>query len=43
MVEVPTKVSEKQRALLNELAKEMGEDVLPQTRGFLDKLKDLFE
>jgi hypothetical protein len=28
--------------LLEELAKELGEDVMPQTRTFLDKLKDLF-
>ena len=41
-IEVPTKITDKQRALLEELAKELGEDVMPQTRTFLDKLKDLF-
>lgn len=41
-VEVPTKLTEKQKTLLAELAKELGEDVLPQTRTFVDKLKDLF-
>lgn len=42
LLEVPTKLSERQRALLEELAKELGEDVLPQRRTFVEKLKDLF-
>ncbi len=41
-IEVPQKVTEAQRALLEQLAKELGEDVSPQRRTFMDKLKDLF-
>ena len=41
-VEVPTSLTERQRGLLEELAKELGEDVLPQRRTFVEKLKDLF-
>jgi molecular chaperone DnaJ len=41
-LEVPTQLSERQRALLEELAKELGEDVMPQRRTFVEKLKDLF-
>ena len=41
-VEVPTKLTDRQRQLLSQLAQELGEDVLPQTRTFMDKLKDLF-
>jgi molecular chaperone DnaJ len=41
-VEVPTKLTETQRALLEQLAKELGDDVSPQRKGFMDKLKDLF-
>jgi molecular chaperone DnaJ len=41
--EVPTKLSKRQRELLEEFAAEAGEDVSPVTRGFLDKLRDLFE
>jgi molecular chaperone DnaJ len=42
-VEIPTKLSKRQRELLQEFADEGGEEVSPVTRGFLDKLKDLFE
>ena len=42
-VEVPTKLDDRQRELLEELAKTMGDDVSPRRRGFLDKLRDLFE
>jgi len=42
-VEVPTKLSKRQRELLAEFAEESGEDVSPVTRGFLEKLKDLFD
>lgn len=41
-VEVPTSLTERQRGLLEELAKELGEDVLPQRKTFVEKLKDLF-
>ncbi len=41
-IEVPQKVTEAQRALLEQLAKELGEDVQPQRRTFMEKLKDLF-
>jgi molecular chaperone DnaJ len=41
-LEVPTQLTERQRALLEELAKELGEDVLPQRRTFVEKLKDFF-
>ena len=42
-VEVPTRLNERQRELLEEFAEESGEEVSPVTKGFLDKLKDLFE
>lgn len=42
-VEVPTTLSARQKELLEELAKELGEDVSPQRKGFMDKLRDLFE
>ncbi|MBS2018721.1 MAG: molecular chaperone DnaJ [Deltaproteobacteria bacterium] len=41
-VEVPTSLSARQRELLEELAKELGEEVSPQRKGFMDKLRDLF-
>ncbi|MEM7606848.1 MAG: molecular chaperone DnaJ [Myxococcota bacterium] len=43
MVEVPEKVTRRQRRLLEELAAEMGTETHPQRSGFLEKLKDLFE
>ena len=42
-VEVPTKLTEKQRSLLEEFAAESDIDVSPMAKGFLDKLKDLFD
>jgi molecular chaperone DnaJ len=42
-IEVPTQLTARQRELLSELAKELGEDVQPQRKSFMDKLKDLFE
>ncbi len=42
-VEVPTKITEKQRELLQQFASESGHDVSPQHKGFLDKLRDLFD
>ncbi len=41
-VEVPTELTARQRELLEELARELGEDVQPQRRGFMEKLRDLF-
>ena len=42
-VEVPTRLSEEQRALLEDFARISGDDVSPRRRGFVDKLRDLFE
>ena len=42
-VEVPTRLSKRQRELLEEFAAESGDEVSPVTRGFLDKLRELFE
>lgn len=42
-VEVPTKLTEKQRELLQAFAEEGGTEVSPVTKGFLDKLRDLFD
>jgi molecular chaperone DnaJ len=42
-IDVPTKLTERQRQLLEELAHELGEDVQPQPKSFVDKLRDLFE
>ena len=39
-VEVPTRLSGKQKELFEELAKSLGSEVKPQERGFLDWLKD---
>jgi molecular chaperone DnaJ len=41
-IEVPTQLTERQRVLLEELAKELGEDVQPQRKSFMGKLRDLF-
>jgi molecular chaperone DnaJ len=41
-IEVPTQLTERQRELLSELARELGEDVQPQRRSFMSKLRDLF-
>lgn len=43
VVEVPENISRKQRKLIEELAAEFGEDVHPQQKSFLDKLRGLFE
>ena len=42
-VEVPTKLNDRQRELLEEFAEESGTEVSPTAKGFLDKLRDLFE
>jgi molecular chaperone DnaJ len=41
-IEVPTQITARQRELLEQLAKELGEDVQPQRRTFVEKLRDLF-
>jgi molecular chaperone DnaJ len=41
-LEVPSSLTGRQRELLESFAKELGEDVQPQQRTFLEKLKDLF-
>ncbi len=41
-VEIPTRLTERARGLLEELGRELGEDVQPQRQSFLDKLKSLF-
>ncbi len=42
-VEVPTKLSPRQRELLEEFAEETGTEVSPAAKGFMDKLRDLFD
>jgi molecular chaperone DnaJ len=42
-VEVPTRVSSRQRELLEEFAEEAGDEVSPAQKGFLEKLRELFE
>ncbi len=41
-VEIPTELDARQKELVTELAKELGESVQPQRRTFMEKLKDLF-
>jgi molecular chaperone DnaJ len=43
VVEVPAVLTDRQRELLEELAREMGADTHPQQATFLDKLRGLFE
>jgi molecular chaperone DnaJ len=42
MVEVPTRLTKGQRELLERFADESGADVSPASKGFLDKLRDVF-
>jgi molecular chaperone DnaJ len=42
-VEVPTRLNSRQRELLEELAEESGGLSAPTSRGFLNKLRDIFE
>ena len=42
-VEVPSKLSDEQRKLLERFAELSGEEVSPVTKGFLEKLRDLFD
>jgi molecular chaperone DnaJ len=41
-VEVPTALTPRQRELVEELAKDLGEEVTPIRKGFMEKLRDLF-
>jgi molecular chaperone DnaJ len=41
-LEVPTQLTERQRELVELLAKELGEEVQPQQRTFVEKLRGLF-
>lgn len=41
-VEIPTSLTDRQRELIEELAKELGSEVTPVRKGFMDKLRDLF-
>ena len=41
-VEIPNALTPRQRELIEELAKELGEEVTPIRKGFMDKLRDLF-
>jgi len=41
-LEVPTQLTDRQRELVEQLAKELGEEVQPQQRTFVEKLKSLF-
>jgi molecular chaperone DnaJ len=41
-IEVPTQLTGRQRQILEDLAKELGEDVQPLRATFMDKLRDLF-
>lgn len=41
-IEVPTQLTDRQRQMLEELAKELGDDVLPLRKSFLAKVRDFF-
>ena len=41
-VEVPSRLSDRARELIEELGRELGEDVQPQQHSFLEKLRGLF-
>jgi len=42
LVEIPKKLTERQKQLLREFAATEDDKAMPQRRGFLDKLKDMF-
>jgi molecular chaperone DnaJ len=42
-VETPTHLTSRQKELLKEFAAASGEDVSPMAKGFLDKMKELFD
>jgi molecular chaperone DnaJ len=41
-VEVPSRLTDRARALIEELGRELGEDVQPQQRSFVEKLRGFF-
>jgi molecular chaperone DnaJ len=41
-IEVPTSLTDRQRQLLEELSRELGEEVQPQQKSFVEKLRELF-
>lgn len=41
-VEIPTSLTARQKELIEELSKELGEEVTPLRKGFMEKLRDLF-
>jgi len=41
MVEIPKKLSDRQKQLLREFSTTEDSSVMPQRKGFLDKLKDM--
>jgi molecular chaperone DnaJ len=43
LVEIPKKLTEKQKQLLREFAMSEDGNAMPQRKGFLDKLKDVFK
>lgn len=43
IVEIPEQLTEKQRAIVQELARELGNENQPQRQSFLEKLKKLFD
>jgi len=43
IVEVPTNLNARQKALLEEFARASGEDVNPMSKSFMDKIKDAFK
>jgi molecular chaperone DnaJ len=42
LIEIPRKLTDKQKQLLREFAATEDGNVMPQRKGFLDKLKDVF-
>jgi molecular chaperone DnaJ len=42
-VETPTSLTTRQKELLSEFAKEAGEEIHPMGKGFIDKVKELFD
>jgi molecular chaperone DnaJ len=43
LIEIPKKLSEKQKQLLRDFAATEDNNVLPQRKGFMDKLKEMFQ
>jgi molecular chaperone DnaJ len=42
-VETPTRLTARQKALLEEFSREGGEEIHPLGKGFFDKVKELFD